>query len=378
MVAPKFDPARRCRPVEEWPEVDQGAWQAALIDEDPLEVGGIASGWAQLTRKGAVKAYGRWLTWLVGVGRLTPTPVPAGQITPELVREFLIALGAVNAPMTVVHRVESLARVAHALAPDREWNWLWHISGQLKRRAFSVRDKHSRLVEPRDLFALGEQLMTEAEAGVLSGKAISPWRCAVRYRDGLMVAFLALRPLRLQNLVGIEIGRQLIAQGEGYSLRFEAAETKTRRRLEQPFPQALHHALERYLSHYRPILCARRRLQTGVTPEASCRSLWVGNTGVGLSPVNVHARIVELTRQAFGRSVSPHLFRDCAATSIATEAPSQVRIVMSVLGHTGLATSERHYNHANSVQAARLHQAHIQALRRKAHNECRAPALSRD
>ena len=144
MLAPKSDPARRCRPVKEWPEVDQRAWQAAIIDEDPLECGGAASGRAQLTRKGAVKAYGRWLIWLESAGVLAPTPLPAGQIMPELVREFVVALGTVNAPMTVVHQVESLARVAHALAPDRDWKWLWLIAGRLKHRAISAR--HARLV----------------------------------------------------------------------------------------------------------------------------------------------------------------------------------------------------------------------------------------
>ena len=34
------DPDRRCRPLEEWPEVDRRLWQAALVPGDLLEEGG--------------------------------------------------------------------------------------------------------------------------------------------------------------------------------------------------------------------------------------------------------------------------------------------------------------------------------------------------
>ncbi len=39
---------------------------------------------------------------------------------------------------------------------------------------------------------------------------------------------------------------------------------------------------------------------------------------------------------------------------------------MSVLGHTRMATSERTYNHARSLEATRQYQGRILALRRKA------------
>jgi hypothetical protein len=39
---------------------------------------------------------------------------------------------------------------------------------------------------------------------------------------------------------------------------------------------------------------------------------------------------------------------------------------MSVLGHSTMATSERHYNHAQGVEAVRKVQSHILTLRRRA------------
>src|SRR5262249_33546645 len=47
----------------------------------------------------------------------------------------------------------------------------------------------------------------------------------------------------------------------------------------------------------------------------------------------------------------PHLFRDIAATFVSEEAPGDRAIVANVLGHTNLATSQMHYDHAGSLRA---------------------------
>jgi hypothetical protein len=44
------------------------------------------------------------------------------------------------------------------------------------------------------------------------------------------------------------------------------------------------------------------------------------------------------TKRAFGRPINPHLFRDCAATSIAIHDLEHVRIATSILGHTCVST----------------------------------------
>ncbi len=61
--------------------------------------------------------------------------------------------------------------------------------------------------------------------------------------------------------------------------------------------------------------------------------------------------------------VNPQLFRDCAATSIAIEAPDHVGIIMPVLGHARATTGERYYNQARSLEAARRFQAVIDGFR---------------
>jgi integrase/recombinase XerD len=64
-----------------------------------------------------------------------------------------------------------------------------------------------------------------------------------------------------------------------------------------------------------------------------------------------------LTKRMVGVPISPHLFRDCAATTIATDDPEHVLTIAPLLGHTTLKTSEKHYNHARSLDASRRYQA---------------------
>jgi hypothetical protein len=47
------------------------------------------------------------------------------------------------------------------------------------------------------------------------------------------------------------------------------------------------------------------------------------------------------------------LFRDCAATSIAIDNPKHVGDASLVLGHAGHRMTEKHYNHARSLEASR-------------------------
>ena len=74
-------------------------------------------------------------------------------------------------------------------------------------------------------------------------------------------------------------------------------------------------------------------------------------------------RIRKQTKSAFGASLPPHWFRDAAASSIAVEDPRHVRDAHLLLGHTSLATTQKHYNQARSLEASRRHHAMLTRLR---------------
>ncbi len=178
-------------------------------------------------------------------------------------------------------------------------------------------------------------------------------RRAVHYRDGLMIALLAYRPLRLTNFASIVLGVHLVQQSGGWWLQFPASGMKAKRPYEVAFPTALVPELEHYLAVHRNVLLAGESGQLSPGTDA----LWVSEVGTMLESGALARRIRKHTKEAFGASLPPHWFRDAAATSIAIENPRHVCDAHHILGNT-LAMTEKHYNQARSLEASRRHQRH--------------------
>lgn len=165
---------------------------------------------------------------------------------------------------------------------------------------------------------------------------------AIWFGDGLMIALLAHRPLRLSNFAAMTLGRHVVSQSQGYRIYFKAEEVKNRRPIETVIPSPLVADFNRYLEHHRPILLTLG----GRQHPAPCEALWVSDVGGALDPKSIPNRIKKHTKAAFGQPLWPHLFRDCAATTIAIDDPKHARSIMSILGHSTLGTAEKHYNQA--------------------------------
>ena len=364
---PRKDPSRRCLKPHQWPAIDLELWQAARQKGDILEGGGPAANWAAHTVLKIQKGYGRWLTWFSANGYLAFS-APAERVTRANVAAYVASLQALNAPYTVLTRVQELYQAMSAMLPEEDWTWIRRIESRLRRTATPARPKRSRLVPTSELGAFGMELMAAAD-GPAGG---TPLQNAVGYRDGLMIALLAARPLRRRNFSALEIGRHLEKRGEAYWLCIPSEETKTHEPFEAPIPNELVQPLERYLAIHRPLLIQRKgRWNRADASRPAVDALWISKGGSAMTEIAIHFRIVTLTRARYGRSLSMHLFRDCLATSIAIEDPAHVHITKSGLGHSTLRTSERHYNHASSLQASRRYQAEIIKLRRKLRRSAR-------
>jgi integrase/recombinase XerD len=252
-------------------------------------------------------------------------------------------------PATVANRVIALERALCALVPGSDRSHLRSLINNLPRQGVHSR-KRARLQEPADLVELGLRLIRDAERGVHKNAR----KNACVYRDGLQIAFLAMRPLRRKNFAEMTLERHLVREGEGWRVHFASAETKTGEPIDVPFPTELVPYLERYLDHYRPLLMSGRYRGERV---------WISYFFNPEAPHTIGTTVAERTERAFGRPVNPHLFRDCAATSIAVHDPDHVRIAAAVLGHRSFATTQRHYNLATALKAARNYQAELQRLR---------------
>jgi integrase/recombinase XerD len=143
----------------------------------------------------------------------------------------------------------------------------------------------------------------------------------------------------------IRIGTLLRQLGEEWRMVFEGPESKSGRPFEITVPEKLVPPLEYYLREVRPKLTGADRHD----------GIWASTKGRPLTR-NAIARIVtERTREAIGQPVNPHLFRHCAATTIAILQPGRIGVARDLLGHASLATTNAYYNQARSIEASRLY-----------------------
>jgi integrase len=179
------------------------------------------------------------------------------------------------------------------------------------------------------------------------------------YRDGLMIGLLASRPLRLQNLTGLILDETLIKRGEAWWIQIPASETKTKVSIEMPWPDKLVPNLETYLAEHRAGVAALCGSRAGTTSDA----LWLSMYGPPMTNNGIYDRVVARTREGLAQPINPHLFRDCAATSVAIDDPAHVGIASRLLGHRTASTTERYYNQARSLEASRRMQGSLLARR---------------
>jgi hypothetical protein len=345
-------------PIANWPPRDRAFWEKGVEPRNLFESCGAGANWSDASRFKTARGYGYWLSWLATKGFCDPDLDPADRVSRERVAAYIGEIAPARAPLTVLCRIRELFDALRVMAPEADWDWLAQLYRALGAQSRPVRNKLPRLRSIGELAALGERLMDEAESAV-------EWparRRAVLFRDAIVIALLAHRPVRLKNLAMMRLGRHLVKGSGSWQILFAAHETKTHVRYEATVPSAIAPRLERYLDIYRPVLlCGKKRVREGadelsesempIHPELD--AVWVSEIGTQIEQEPLARRIVKHTRAAYGRSVSPHLFRDCAATSIAVDNPKYVGDASLVLGHAGHRTTEKHYNHARSLDASR-------------------------
>ena len=348
--------------IANWPARDRELWTNCLEQGSLFGGGGLAASWSEASRFKTSGGYTAWLRWLAAHEQLDAYLEPADRVTQERVAAYVGELQKERSPNTVLCRIRELHDALRAMAPESNCDWLANLSRTLNSRVRPVRDKLSRMKPVDELAALGERLMDEAEATA----KWSSRRRAVAYRNGLVIAFLAYRPVRLKNLAMMRLGRHLAKVSGVWRIAFSADETKTRVPYEAVFPSALAPRLERYLDAYRPLLLRGRPRDgnQGKFPlHPDLDAVWVSDTGIQIHQGTLAGQIVRRTKAAFGRSVSPHLFRDAAATSISVDNPRHIGDAGLVLGHADHRTTEKHYIHARSLEASRRHAETLAHLR---------------
>lgn len=343
---------RKSTPFNQWPSADQSAWYAALATGDRFDGRGAASHWSEPSKNSIKVAYGRWLGFLEHESPQHFSQVLGERATPESIGAYIVQLKMEVAASTTRIYIDHLLCSLRVMAPDHDWSWLRSVVCRLNRDVKPKAKRH-RMVDSTRLFDLGISLMDQAEAS----SNTNPLEKAILYRDGLLIAMLAARPLRRRTLSIIRLDQHIHRIGDHYTLTFSSADTKNRQPFEFSVPSLLTAYLDRYLGYFR-----------GLFPDATRHDgLWASAKGNPSSGSSIYSRVVYRTKEAFGFSINPHLFRDCAATTLAIRNPGQVLTGAGLLGQSDLRTIHKHYIHAQAIEAGDAHQKVIEKLQRRLH-----------
>jgi integrase len=328
-----------------WPETDRLAWSRAIADGD-IFGRGPAAHWAQTTRNAVIAAYGRWLSFLAASEPQALILPPSERLTKDLLTRYLAHLAETAGTVGQHMFFAKLRDAVRVMFSNQIPPHLSRVVARLEREC-QPRSKAERVVNTTRLTALGIDLMKRAIGS--DGQVVDH----VAYRDGLMVALLSRRPIRRRTFTLIQIDTHLRRTGEEWRMVFEGPDTKSGRPLGQTVPQRLVPFVERYLREVRPRFLGANRHE----------GLWAGTKGTPLKGQAIYGIVAARTRAAFGHPIGPHLFRHCAATTIAIVRPDRVGVARDLLEHASLTTTNEHYNKARSIEASRHYAGVLEQLR---------------
>jgi site-specific recombinase XerD len=336
----------RSLPIHEWPDADRLAWEDACRPGTRLKPGGTACYLAEVSREDFARRYGAFLGFLQRSGRLRRNLGAAAQVTPSNVEPYIAELTARVRSVTVWNCIYKLRRAAELLAPMSDYSWLAEIEKDLAL-VMVPKSKFDRLVFTQRLAEAGLTLVAEAQE-----YAKNDFDRARGLRNGLMIALLAHRPMRLKNFAALEIGHTFKEVHGSWWITLPRLSTKCHRPDERRVPEFLNPIIDVYLNQSRPIL-----LKSAVPTNF----LWISSTtGRQMTKKNLGMLISKITHQTLGVDVSPHLFRTAGATTAAMYGSDTPHLATAVLGHTDPRVTEEHYTRTTSINAAKTYAALIQ------------------
>ncbi|WP_170765975.1 tyrosine-type recombinase/integrase [Ruegeria lacuscaerulensis] len=339
-------------PLANWPAQDRDMWDSLQKAAGPLDDCGALAHLRATSLKSLELRYARWLQWLTNTDMDAITLPPPQRATLPRLSAWLQDLSHTR-PMTRLMFIDGVLRILSAADPTQDWSGQRRLKTGLKRAAGrGDRDrKLGRVLSSEVLFRAGMTLATDhAEA------APTPLRRLMHLRDGTMIAMLALMPMRRRAFAGLRIDVSLHVTPDAMSVALPGDLTKSGHPWEAEVPQSVEPLLRRYITEARPFFMERGQQHHDV--------LWVGKTGAPLKKDALSPRIAEQTLKLTGHRVPPHFFRDAAATTLARSSPEHARLIRPILAHTSFGTAERHYIHAQTIEAGRDYAALIKQKRK--------------
>jgi integrase len=169
--------------------------------------------------------------------------------------------------------------------------------------------------------------------GLEAGRSLTA-REAHRVELALLLQLLLRAPMRLANLVSLQLGRHIMTLGgprRQVVITIPREEVKNDFELSYPLAEATRDLLQLYIDKARP------RIATAPTPF-----LFPGRTGAKAGDT-VRRQIASITERELGVRLTPHQFRHLAGKFMLDARPGCHELVRALLGHKTIETTLRFY-----------------------------------
>ncbi|CAN7535786.1 tyrosine-type recombinase/integrase [Rhizobium sp. LjRoot254] len=320
------DRLNRGLPMARWPKEDRKKFAEAFAP---------ATDWLDTSRENSLSpATVKHLEYAYGafMGSLDSELLslsPAVRVTRASIRMFHDKLARNVSPVGISIAIQRLYYVMRSMCPPiADWDWLGQIATALRIRAEPLRHD---FVLSSDLYPVGISMMDEVldnyhASNHLIGTDYS------KFRDGLMIAVLVEAPMRRGNLAAIDVVEHLEKVGMQWNIHVPGRLVKTRHALDYELSERLSLYVDFYLGIVRPSFEGSR--------AHNCMWLYHDRP---MNPKMIRRYLRKHTLQALGVAVTPHRFRNAAATFISVEDPKNIRMSRDLLGHRSFEMTEKHY-----------------------------------
>ena len=190
-----------------------------------------------------------------------------------------------------------------------------------------------------DVISLPNSLVQQARLA----KYDAPTKAAITAELAVAIAILTFAPIRLSNLVSIELEKNLIKPGlnSPYWLVFEHYDVKNRVELNFKFDQPLTDLIDEYVHEFRPTLLR----------GTNASWLFPGEGGKRKNATGFGTQLTRRIEKAVGLRITPHQFRHAAAAIWLKDHPGDYETVRQLLGHRSIQTTINFYCGLQSTQA---------------------------
>jgi len=223
------------------------------------------------------------------------------------------------------------------------------------------RERLRQLDDPANvsaLLCLPERLMKEARSNKLAAR-----RAALLVQIAAAIEILTMAPMRIENLVKIDLDRHLVRPGRSRDrlhLVFSEDEVKNATELHFPLPPGSVVLLETYMRDYRPLLA-----------QPGNRKLFPGEGMAAKSKSTLRQQISKTIFRHTGLRMHPHLFRHAGAKIYLDRHPGAYEVMRRVLGHQSINTTTEFYTGSETAAAVHHFDEVILNLRRSNSRERR-------